>query len=70
MAQIEKVDPVPEDLQRLLAEEGDGPIVIAADGFADMPYEVSQRLLGRAIARVVWIAGGGITAIEGVPQSS
>jgi tRNA(Ile)-lysidine synthase len=31
---------------------GDGPIVIAADGFADMPYEVSQRLLGRAIARV------------------
>jgi tRNA(Ile)-lysidine synthase len=31
---------------------GNGPIVIRAEAFAHMPYEVSQRLVGRAIARV------------------
>jgi tRNA(Ile)-lysidine synthase len=31
---------------------GEGPIVIMAEAFAHMPYEVSQRLVGRAIARV------------------
>jgi uncharacterized protein (DUF1330 family) len=28
MPQVEKVDPTPEDIQRLLAEGGDGPIVM------------------------------------------
>jgi hypothetical protein len=28
MAAVEKVDPTPEDVQRLLAEAGEGPIVM------------------------------------------